>query len=56
MSDNTAMVLMLVLSMMWNAVLLAGTIYTIIVLGASWWLLLLACFFVIWPKMCEDLI
>ena len=50
MNDNTTMVLLVALTLIWNVILLGGTVYVILTFNVSWWLLILACFFVIFPK------
>jgi hypothetical protein len=50
MNDNTALVLMMLLALIWNITLWGGFLYIIIAMQQSWWLILIPFFFTVFPK------
>lgn len=50
MSENTALVLMMLLALIWNIALWGGFLYVIIAMHQSWWLILIPLFFTVFPK------
>lgn len=54
MSENTALVLMMLLALIWNIALWGGFLYVIIAMNQSWWLILVPLFFTVFPKSKSD--
>ena len=50
MSENTALVLMMLLALIWNITLWGGFLYVILMFNVSWWLILVPCLFTVFPK------